>query len=365
MSVHPTASRQPVHTVYVPGTDFTATTVREWGDRAIAALDADGPLPGFDLDVETAVRDKLAREPIEDLRIDFEDGYRGVDEDADVVAAAEAVTKTEQLPTSWGVRVKGFEPRTRERSERTLTLLVTTLAAAGGIPAGFRFTLAKVSSADEVVAMTRCCVTLEDRFGIDRLVFELQIELPVAVLGPDGRSPIPAMIAATDGRCAGLHFGTYDYTGALGIAPDWQSLDHPVADYAKSVMQVAAAASGTVVSDGSTNILPVGDTGAVRAAWELHARLVRRSLERGIYQGWDLHPAQLPTRFAANLVFFRESAPAVAARLRRYVADQQSGVLDEPATARAMANFLLRGVSVGAPPPEAFGLDTAELRRLR
>ncbi|MDT4972797.1 MAG: hypothetical protein QOG22_2940, partial [Pseudonocardiales bacterium] len=162
---------------------------------------------------------------------------------------------------------------------------------------------------------------------------------------------VARMIHAAAGRCAGLHYGTYDYSASLGIAAAYQSMEHPAADHAKAVMQVAAAGTGVPVCDGSTNVLPVGDTAAVRAAWALHARLVRRSLERGYYQGWDLHPAQLPTRFAATFAFYRDGTPAAAARLRAYRERQSSGILDEPATARALADFLQRGVDCGAVDP--------------
>jgi hypothetical protein len=113
-------------------------------------------------------------------------------------------------------------------------------------------------------------------------------------------------------------------------------------------MQVATAGTGVRLSDGSTNIVPTGQTPAVRAAWQLHARLVRRSLERGFYQGWDLHPAQLPTRFGATYEFYRSAAPAAVDRLSRYLERQWAGILDEPATARALAGFLLRGLDCGA-----------------
>jgi hypothetical protein len=125
-------------------------------------------------------------------------------------------------------------------------------------------------------------------------------------------------------------------------------MEHPAADHAKAVMQVAAAGTSVPVSDGSTNVLPVGDAAAVRAGWALHARLVRRSLERGFYQGWDLHPAQLPTRFAATFGFYRQGARAAAARLRAYRDQQSVGVLDEPATVRALTDFLRRGRQCGA-----------------
>jgi hypothetical protein len=113
-------------------------------------------------------------------------------------------------------------------------------------------------------------------------------------------------------------------------------------------MQIAAAGTGAVVSDGSTNVLPVGSHAEVLAGWELHAGLVRRSLERGFYQGWDLHPAQLASRFAATFGWFREGFPAAAQRLSQYLAGTPSRVLDEPATARALAGWLTRALACGA-----------------
>jgi hypothetical protein len=156
------------------------------------------------------------------------------------------------------------------------------------------------------------------------------------------------MVHASARRCTGLHYGTYDYSASCGIAAGYQSMEHPVADHAKAVMQVAAAGTGVRLSDGSTNRLPVGDEAAVLAAWRLHVRLVRRSLERGFYQGWDLHPAQLPSRYVAVFAFYREGLAAAAARLRAYVERTGSGFLDEPATARALADFLVRAVDCGA-----------------
>jgi len=172
------------------------------------------------------------------------------------------------------------------------------------------------------------------------------------------------MILRAHGRLAGFHYGTYDYSTALGVAPAFQSLEHPVADHAKSVMQVAVAGTGVHVCDGSTNVLPVGTTAAVRAAWDLHARLVRRSLERGIYQGWDLHPAQLPTRYAATFQFYLDGLPAARKRLGDYLSRRDNGILDEPATARAMARFLLRGVHCGALSASSAGRSIEDLEAL-
>jgi citrate lyase beta subunit len=339
-------SRQPIHTVYAPADRFRAGLATEYGRAALAAVEEHGPLP-FPDEVATRVLAKLRREPIEDLRIDFEDGY-GVRDDAQEDAAARTAGTVLRGGTATpfsGLRCKSLEAGTRRRAARTLDVF---LEALGPPPAGFVVTLPKVSAVEQVAAMAVLCGRLEKAHGLTGLRFEIQIEMPPAVLAADGRATVARMIQAAEGRCAGLHYGTYDYSAALGIAAQHQSLEHPAADFAKAVMQVAAAGTGVRLSDGSTNVVPVGATAAVRAAWELHARLVRRSLERGFYQGWDLHPAQLPTRFGATYEFFRSAAPAAAQRLGAYLERRSGGVLDEPATARALAGFLLRGLDCGA-----------------
>jgi len=177
---------------------------------------------------------------------------------------------------------------------------------------------------------------------------EIQVETPQSILGPDGTALVARMLHAAPDRVVGLHYGTYDYSAFCGIAAPYQSMEHPVADHAKAVMQAAAAGTGVRLSDGSTNILPVGDAEQVLRGWALHLRLVRRSLERGFYQGWDLHPAQLPTRYAATYAFYRDGFAGAADRLHRYATRAEGGILDEPATARALADFLVRGLECGA-----------------
>lgn len=361
--------RQPLHTVYVPADRVRTGLAQRWGEQALAALSEHG-LPYPD-ELHERIGRKLSSEPIEDLRVDFEDGY-GRREDATEDAHARAVgTFLAGRPAPFtGIRIKSLEADTRARALRTLDRFLDAL---GVIPPNFVITLPKVSSVAQVEAMVWLCRHLEPAAG--QLNFELQVEMPQAVLGPDGVCPLPAMIHASQGRCTGLHYGTYDYSAALGIAAAWQSMEHPAADHAKQVMQVAAAGTGVRVVDGSTNVLPVGDTAAVHAAWALHLRLVRRSLERGFYQGWDLHPAQLPTRYAAAYTFFREGAPLAATRLRAWLAGRDSatqrdsgargtGYLDEPATARALTSFLRRAVACGAVDDGEFGVDRSMLGSL-
>ena len=372
-------SRQPVHTVYVPADRFTPELPAVWGRDALAAVDVAGGLEalaasvGLDEGIAAAVvprvREKLEREPIEDLRIDFEDGYgdRGDDvEDADAVRAAKraiAAVGAGFGPPFIGIRCKSFEAATRARGIRTLDLFVTTLVERGGLPDGLALTLPKVTTVAQVQAMAEVMAALERAHGLPsgRLRFEVQVETPQLILGADGVSPVARLPLAAPGRISGLHYGTYDYSAALGIAPGHQSMDHPAADFAKQVMQVAVAGTGIRLSDGSTNILPIGDR--AEEAWRLHARLVRRSLERGFPQGWDLHAHQLPTRFLATYAFYREGYAEASARLYDHRmgadADGASGsVLDEPATVRALAGFVLRGVRCGAISAAEVAADT-------
>jgi citrate lyase beta subunit len=363
--------RQPVHTVYVPADRYAEHTVREWRSGALAALDEHGPLPGVDAALEARVRDKLAVEPIEDLRIDFEDGYGARpddEEDAAARAAGNALGRSGAATPFVGLRIKSLEGPTRRRGVRTLELFLEELFAFGGSPPGFRVTLPKVSSVAQVEAMVEICAALESELGFARLRFEIQVETPQAVLGADGTALVARMLHSSAGRCVGLHYGTYDYSAALGVAAGYQSMTHPVAEHAKAVMLVAAAGTGVPVSDGSTNIVPVGPREQVRDAWALHLGLVRRSLAGGLYQGWDLHPAQLPTRFAATFAFYADGLDAAARRLADYRNRVSSGTVDEPATARALAGFLHRGLSCGALDEtgvhERCGLTAAEIETL-
>jgi citrate lyase beta subunit len=374
-----TTGRQPVHTVYVPADAFTADLNEAWGQAALAAVDDHSDLFSEIAGGELAmalVREKLATEPIEDVRIDFEDGYgsRADDvEDADVRASATALAQAVRAgdaPPYRGIRFKSLEAPTRRRGIRTLTMFVSQLLEAGGSLEGFVVTLPKITSVEQVESMVALTERIEQSFGITRrsLRFELQIETPQSILGPDGTALVARMIHAADGRCTALHYGTYDYSAFCGIPAAYQSMEHAVADHAKLVMQAAAAGTGVRLADGSTNVLPVGDEAGVRRGWELHARLVRRSLERGYYQGWDLHPAQLPTRFAATYAFYRSGFDAAADRLRSYVEQTGSDVMDEPATARALSDFVVRGVDCGAVSTAeveaATGLDSATLAAL-
>ena len=364
--------RQPVHTCYVPADKVTDDLPAQWGAAAIEALEAHAPGPhafaevlGLPPELAEPVHEKvvakLTREPVEDLRIDFEDGYglRETEDDDAVRCAGLAAT----LGTPWiGIRFKSFE--LFERGVRTLDLFLSQLPA---FPDGLVLTFPKVTAVEQVSALVELLEVLEDRLGLapGRLRFEIQIETTQSIVDADGRFAIPGFITAGKGRVSGLHFGTYDYTAACGLSAAEQHLAHAACDFARHVMQVSAAGTGVRLSDGSSNVLPVGDRDAVHAAWRTHFGLTLRSLTHGFHQGWDMHPAQLVTRYAANYAFYLGNAAADAKRLRAYVEKADAGVLDEPATAQALAMSMRRGIDCGALSPaevqELCGLSETQL----
>ncbi|MFF3567174.1 DUF6986 family protein [Nocardia jiangxiensis] len=345
---------QPVHTVYVCGADAATDLPGEWGTAALEVADRHAELlVGLaGSEVMARARDMLQQRPIQDLRLDFEDGYgtRGdAAEDADARSAGRVLADLPPAVFSRGVRIKGLTVVEYERALRTLELV---LDGAGGVPEGFVFTVPKLRVVEQVDIAVQVCEALEKAHGITSgaLRFELQIESPQAVIAADGSATVARAIRHSAGRCTGLHYGTYDYSAACGIAPQFQSLEHPVADHAKAVMQAAAAQTGVWVCDGSTQVLPVGD--AAPAALARHFRLVTRALERGYYQGWDMHPGHLVTRWAATFAFFRVALRTAAPRIDDYLRRRGGAVIDEPATAQALATVVLRGLDCGAFDPD-------------
>lgn len=344
------AETQPVHTVYISAADATTETPARWSAAAVALLDQHAELLAElgDGDALRLARQRLVTDPIADLRLDFEDGYGQRGDDAEDTDAARAGRTLNALGLgACGVRVKSLTTAQWRRAMRTLELV---LDGAGGVPHGFVFTVPKLRAAGQVSAAVRLCEALEAAHGLaaGSLRFELQIESPQAVIGPDGAATLARAIHLSDRRCTGLHYGTYDYSAACGIAPQHQALDHPVADHAKAVMLAAAAQTGVRVVDGSTHVVPEGTESQVAQAIQRHYRLVTRSLQRGYYQGWDMHPGHLVTRWLATFTFFRAALVVAAPRLQAYLARRGGRIVDEPATAEALAVVVLRGLDCGA-----------------
>ena len=382
--------RQPVHTVYGGAQLFKADSAVKLGQLSLKSLHQFAPdahvfsqalgIPErLSKTVYERVVEKLKREPVEDFRIDFEDGYGNrpdEEEDHHAVAAADEVRramKEVQLPPFVGIRIKPFSAELHARSIRTLDLFVTALAGKDQrVPPNFVVTLPKLTSPVQVTALAELLSLLEKRLRLPALSLklELMIETTQSILQPDGKAAVRALVDAAKGRCRGAHFGTYDYTAGCNITASHQRMDHPVCDFAKHVMQVGLAGSGVTLSDGATNVMPVGphraggghaltseqvheNVMAVHRAWKLHFDHIRHSLICGYYQGWDLHPAQLPTRYAAVYSFFLEGLGSASARLRNFIdkaaqATLVGDVFDDAATGQGLLNYFLRGINCGA-----------------
>jgi citrate lyase beta subunit len=383
--------RQPVHVVYGGAHLFTAGAIEKLGAIARSTLEQYAPDPDIlagALDLEPALArriyprivEKLAREPIEDFRIDFEDGFgHRPDEEEDRFATAAArhaaeAAKNGTLPHGIGIRIKPLGEELKRRSLRTFDLFITSLldATGGTLPPNFVVTLPKITSPEQVAALASACDAFESARHMPpgTLRFELMVETTQSIFDADGAVALPRLVAAGRGRIVAAHFGTYDYTASVNITAAYQDMMHPACDFAKHVMQVALAGTGIWLSDGATNIMPIGphrapaggqlttaelgeNTRAVHRAWRAHAAHIRHSLVTGFYQGWDLHPAQLPSRYAAVYAFFLEGLAAASDRLRNFVqkaaqATLVGDVFDDAATGQGLLNYFLRAMNCGA-----------------
>lgn len=420
-----TGRRQPVHTVYGGAHLFKSDSAGRLGELAVRSLDQFAPdsftfakaiglagaeeLPGSsslgaaDLsaalesnpdavkEVEPAawmahtiyrrVHEKLRREPVEDFRIDYEDGYGNrpdAEEDSHAAQGALEVAagmERNSLSPFIGIRIKPFTEELRERSVRTLDIFVSTLVekTGGKLPANFVVTLPKITIPEQVALLSDLFDLLEAKTGLKAgsLQMELMIETTQSIINEQGRINLPLLLSAARGRCVAAHFGTYDYTASCSITAAHQHMMHPACDFAKHMMQVSLAGTGIWLSDGATNIMPVAphravaggpaltpaqneeNQTAVHRAWKLHYDHIQHSLTNAFYQGWDLHPAQLPTRYAAVYAFFLQSLDAASERLRNFVekaakATLVGDVFDDAATGQGLLNYFLRALNSGA-----------------
>ncbi|MGA9778035.1 MAG: phosphoenolpyruvate kinase, partial [Verrucomicrobiia bacterium] len=298
------------------------------------------------------------------------------EEDHHAAAAAEEVLRAlreKSLPPFIGIRIKTLSNELQARSLRTLDIFVTTMIRLEkSLPPNFVVTLPKLGNPEQVRALARVLELLEKKLKLAKgsLKLELMVETPQTIFAPTGETAVLEMVATAGGRCTGAHFGTYDYTASCSITAAHQHMMHPCCDFAKNVMQVTLAGTGVFLSDGATNVMPVGphraspgasltseevheNVVAVHRAWKLHFDHVRHSLSTGYYQGWDLHPAQLPTRYAAVYSFFLEGLQPASARLRNFIekaaqATLVGDVFDDAATGQGLLNYFIRGLNCGA-----------------
>ena len=397
--------RQPVHTVYGGAHLFKSDTAVRLGSLALRSLETYAPdaktfaealelPPALAETIYERVLEKLNREAIEDFRIDFEDGYGtrpDEEEDGHTVIAAEEVAKGLEagtLPPFIGIRIKTFSEELHVRSIRTLDLFLSTLVEAtkGRVPENFVVTLPKIVSPAQVSTLADIFDELEPRLNLPKnsLKMEMMVETTQSIINERGEANLPQMLDAARGRCVAAHFGTYDYTASCSITAAYQDMLHPACDFARNMMQVCFGGTGIWLSDGATNIMPVaphrGELSAqqqaenravVHRAWKLHYAHIRHSLANAFYQGWDLHPAQLPTRYAAVYTFFLEGLETASERLSNFVAKAAQATLvgdvfDDAATGQGLLNYFLRAINCRAlTEQEALDLTGLSLEELR
>jgi hypothetical protein len=433
--------RQPVHTVYGGAQIFKADTAQKLGATALRALEENAPtfvdfaialeFPGFEklprslkhitslqrkltkdpesvrqtnpaawfaYIVYTRVVEKLKREPIEDFRIDFEDGYgyrSDSEEDGHAASVAEEVARGlagGTLPPFLGIRIKPFTEGLETRSIRTLDIFITTLAekTGGKLPENFIVTLPKVVIPEQVTALVNLFKILESKTSIPpgALKLEFMVETPQSIINWRGEIALPSFVNAAEGRCVAAHFGVYDYTASNNITAAFQSMTHPACDFARTVIKVSLAGTGIWISDGATNVMPVGphrvqkggkpltakqrkeNREVVHRAWKLGFDHINHSLYNAYYQGWDLHPAQLPVRYAAVYAFFLQGLESASHRLKTFIekaaqATLIGDVFDDAATGQGLLNFFVKGILCGAiseHEAQATGLTIEEIR---
>ncbi len=416
----PLAFRNPVHVVYGGANFFKADTPQKLGAVALKSLETYAPnfvefaramwLPGadslpvydgavenlefqlignekkaksenfaayFSWTVYNRTIEKLSREPIEDYRIDFEDGYgfrTDAEEDSHCISASNelaAAFKERKNTPFCGFRIKSFQPETYKRAVRTLDLFLTNLLEkTGGIlPANFVVTLPKITRKEEVEILVELLDEFEKRSDLENgaIRIEIMIETPQAIVSETGEIALRSLVEAGRGRVNSAHFGAFDYTASFGISGIHQHLQHDACVFARQMMQISLAPLNIRLSDSVTTEMPVpiyksegltkeqtkGNVRAVHAAWRKHYNNVTNSLINGFYQSWDLHPAQLAARYAAVYAFFLESKDSQGKRLKGFIekaarANLTGNVFDDAASAQGLLNFFIRALNCGA-----------------
>lgn len=428
--------RQPVHTVYGGANLFKSDTCMRMGEIALRNLQTYAPnftvlakllglrghehLPSLESEVEqltlkmerlseedrkteaawlsysiyNKIVQKLKTEPVEDFRIDFEDGFGNrpdEEEDRTAVNAAKELAAgmhNKTVSPFIGIRIKPFTEDLKHRGVKTLDLFLTTLLqeTGGKLPPNFVVMLPKVTIPEQVITLVRLFEMLEKENGLapNSLKMETMVEATQIIMDEEGRNPLMRIIRASEGRCIAAHFGTYDYTASCGITAKYQTMAHPVCDFAHHMTKVALGGTGIFLSDGATNVMPIGphrgdhlsfeqlaeNREAVHNGWRICFNHTMHSLINGLYQGWDLNPAQLPMRYAATYHFFLSSYEDAVFRLKTFVeraaiSTLTKDIFDDAATGQGLLNFFLKALNCGAISEEealATGLSLEEIR---
>ena len=400
-SIDFSARRSPIHVFYTGAHLFSADTVRKVASIALQTLERFAPDAStfaalavgkpvdqnqdgesdlsFDPSIYERMLQKLHCQPIEDLRIDFEDGYgerSNDEEDSHAVGVAREIAGAmaggaSDFPPFLGVRIKPLKQTNIKRGTRTLELFLSELTShMASLPDNFSITLPKATYPEEVEALAQIASELESALGLKKgwLTIELMIESVHALLDDEGRIRLRALVNAANGRCVAVHFGPHDYAASRNVvSPD--AFSHFSSRFAREVIQVALRGTGVRIADGPTNLLPIAphsgeatllteqekkeNVNAIARGWQAHYRNVQTSLANGASQGLDLHPAQLPVRYAAVYSFYRRNLASASERLKNFAdqagrATRVGPVFDDAAMAHEQLNFVRDAIISGS-----------------
>ena len=431
---HLSSLRTPVHVVYGGANLFKAETPGKLGNIALKSLETYAPnfaefaramwisgadtLPIYEeavqeiefqlIENEAKVKtenfsawlawtifnrthEKLRNEPIEDFRIDFEDGYgfrTDAEEDSHCISASNelaklscqssVVSRQSEIRNSnfgflpfCGFRIKSFAPETYKRAVRTFDLFLTNLLEKcdGKLPEHFVVTLPKITRKEEVEILAELLAEFERANNLenDAIKIEIMIETPQSIINERGEIALKSLVEAGNGRVNSAHFGAFDYTANFGISGIHQHLNHEACNFARQMMQISLAPLHIRLSDSVTTEMPVAvhkgenlntkqlkeNVRAVHKAWRTHFNNVTNSQINGFYQSWDLHPAQLVARYAAVYAFFLESSDVQGKRLKGFIdkatqANMTGNTFDDAASAQGLLNFFTRALNCGA-----------------
>ncbi|HMT06543.1 MAG TPA: hypothetical protein PKA82_00960 [Pyrinomonadaceae bacterium] len=381
-----TPAGQPIHVVYGGADRFNAGTIAKLGDIAQRSFAENTPdtislieTYGIDEAIAEKVHKQVTRRlescPIEDYRVDFEDGL-GVRSDADEDAFAEnaaiatrIATANDGLSPFLGIRIRPLRHATARRALQTLDIYMSGLLSEdGALPSNFVVTLPKVTSPIEIAILVSALLQIESTFGLREgsIKVEFLAEEPRALVDEKGQYALSAIASAADGRCRGVHLGAYDLLSSFGVGSSSQTLGHPLCDHARSIMQFSTHDLGVWLSDGATNEMPIAkhrgtdltnvqiaeNRQHIRSALRTHFDNCRRAIGQGFYQGWDLHPAQVPARLVAEYAYIAENLERTLQRLHSFNENSErstltGGVFDDAATGRGLVAFIRRAKALG------------------
>lgn len=391
-------SVHPVHTVYGGAQLFHRNTLKKIGEKGIALIKNYFSEPPYctvlsgesDVPLNSEIRqqvidqtiNKLTVNPVEDYRIDFEDGYglrdsAKEDEDAErcAIELSELFQKSDNSSAfQTGIRIKSFSLPTLQRSIRTFDIFLSTFfqnCDIQNVPF-LSVCLPKVTDLKEVELLLSLLTDYAKSHNLNTgfLRAEIMLETPEFYLKSNGFAALREMVDSFSGSFNALHLGLYDFTSSLGVQSADQKYNHPYLDFLRfqTIMQFSKSTIRLV--DGATMEMPVekykksefaelseeecnANKIMIINAANAHTENIYHSMKMGFDSSWDLHPGQVAIRYLTLFTNYKKSFSAMRERFINFVenaarATVLNGQFDDAATGQGMLNYFIKGYRLGA-----------------